>query len=117
MTQHANSACRRLTIVGKGRLGRALAPAFVRAGIEVEGPLNRGEAPTADVVLLCVPDAEIANAAAGLKARFVGHASGATPLLALGPDRAAFGLHPLQAVTGAQTSVAGCGCAIAGPTP
>jgi len=112
MTQLANSACRRLTIVGKGRLGGALAAAFARAGIEVEGPLGRGQAPTADVVLLCIPDGEIANAAAGVDAAFVGHTSGATPIGSLD-----FGLHPLQSVTGPETSFEGCGCAIAGSRP
>jgi predicted short-subunit dehydrogenase-like oxidoreductase (DUF2520 family) len=102
----------RLAIVGRGRVGRALARAFSEAGIEVDGPLGRGERPTADVVLLCVPDAEIANAATGLDARMVGHVSGATPL-----DGVDFGLHPLQTVAGPETSFAGCGCAIAGSTP
>jgi predicted short-subunit dehydrogenase-like oxidoreductase (DUF2520 family) len=78
----------------------------------VEGPLGRGERPQADVVLLCVPDSEIAAAAAGLNARFIGHTSGATPL-----DAVDFGLHPLQTVTGPETSFEGCGCAIAGSSP
>ncbi|HEX6714237.1 MAG TPA: DUF2520 domain-containing protein [Thermoleophilaceae bacterium] len=119
MTRLAISTTR-LTIVGRGRVGAALARAFTEASIDVEGPLGRGEQPTADVVLLCVPDAEIANAAAAVDARFVGHVSGATPLDALGaPDaaRAAFGLHPLQTVTGPDSDFSGCGCAIAGSTP
>jgi predicted short-subunit dehydrogenase-like oxidoreductase (DUF2520 family) len=45
-------------------------------------------------------------------ARFVGHVSGATPL-----TNVDFGLHPLQTVTGPETSFDGCGCAIAGSTP
>jgi predicted short-subunit dehydrogenase-like oxidoreductase (DUF2520 family) len=106
-----------LAIVGRGRVGSALARAFAEAGLEVEGPLSRGQTPTADVVLLCVPDAEIGNAGAGVKARFVGHVSGATPLAVLGADRAAFGIHPLQTVTGPKTSFSGCSCAIAGSTP
>src|SRR4051795_5989973 len=113
MTRLADST---LAIVGPGRVGHALARAFGAAGIEVEGPLGRGHAPTADIVLLCVPDAEIANAAAGVDARFVGHVSGATPLDVLGAPEA-FGLHPLQTVTGSDTDFAGCGCAIAGSTP
>jgi predicted short-subunit dehydrogenase-like oxidoreductase (DUF2520 family) len=102
-----------LGIVGPGRLGTALAAAFRGAGIEVAGPAGRGEAVDAPVVLLCVPDASIAEAAGATDARLVGHSSGATPLTALG-DREAFGFHPLQTVTGPDTSFAGCGCAIAG---
>jgi predicted short-subunit dehydrogenase-like oxidoreductase (DUF2520 family) len=112
MTRLPNSTPRRMAIVGRGRVGSALARAFTEAGLEVEGPLGRGEQPTADVVLLCVPDTEIATAAAAVDARFVGHVSGATPLGEL-----QFGLHPLQSVAGAQTSLDGCGCAIAGSTP
>jgi predicted short-subunit dehydrogenase-like oxidoreductase (DUF2520 family) len=111
MTRLAIQPVRRLAIVGQGRVGTALARAFREAGLEVEGPLGRGEAPAADVVLLCVPDAEIANAAAGLDAAFVGHTSGATPI-----DGVDFGMHPLQTVTGPDTSFEGCGCAIAGAT-
>jgi predicted short-subunit dehydrogenase-like oxidoreductase (DUF2520 family) len=115
-----------LAIVGRGRVGSALARAFTEAGLDVEGPLGRGEQPTADVVLLCVPDGEIATAAAGMDACFVGHVSGATPLAVLRSDaRAAadapawdaFGLHPLQTVTGPETDFTGSGCAIAGSSP
>jgi predicted short-subunit dehydrogenase-like oxidoreductase (DUF2520 family) len=112
MTHPSNFIPRRLAIVGGGRVGSALAHAFAEAAIDVEGPLGRGEAPAADIVLLCVPDAEIANAAAGVDARFVGHVSGATPL-----DDVDFGLHPLQTVTGPETDFTGCGCAIAGSSP
>ena len=112
MTRLSISTPTRLAIVGRGRVGTALARAFAGAGIDVEGPLGRGEQPAADVVLLCVPDAEIANAAAAADARFVGHVSGATPL-----DAVDFGLHPLQTVTGPDTSFDGCGCAIAGSSP
>ena len=114
MTQPSISPVGRLAIVGAGRLGSALARGFRDAGIAVEGPLRRGEQPSADVVLLCVPDAEIAAAAAAARGtgRLVGHTSGATPL-----DDADFGLHPLQTVVSDQTSFQGCGCAIAGRTP
>src|SRR4051794_33486305 len=120
MTRPAYSTTRRLAIVGNGRVGSALARAFAEAGVEVEGPLGRGDQPTAQIVLLCVPDAEIGNAAAGVDAPFVGHVSGATSLDALtagDQPRAAFGLHPLQTITGAGTDLTGCGCAIAGSTP
>src|SRR6478672_854033 len=114
MTRLANSTPHRLAIVGPGRVGHALARTFREAGLDVEGPLGRGQSPSTDVdaVLLCVPDGEIANAAAVVDAPFVGHVSGATPL-----DAVDFGLHPLQTVTGPETDFAGCGCAIAGSTP
>jgi predicted short-subunit dehydrogenase-like oxidoreductase (DUF2520 family) len=112
MTLQGNPTLHRLAIVGSGRVGGALAHAFTDAGLDIEGPLGRGEQPTASVVLLCVPDSEIQNAAAGVAAPFVGHVSGATPL-----DHVNFGLHPLQTVAGPETSFDGCGCAIAGSTP
>ncbi|WP_137845028.1 DUF2520 domain-containing protein [Microbacterium sp. 2FI] len=109
-----------VAIVGRGRLGRAIARALEAAGLRVFGPLGRGEVvPLADIVLLCVPDAEIAGAAAALADRadhpgLVGHVSGATPIT--GVD---FGLHPLQTFTGDEGPEAfhGIGCAIAGRTP
>src|SRR3712207_1628542 len=88
-------------IVGRGRVGRALSAALRGAGYEVGEPAGRGEIPAGEVIVLCVPDAEIADAAATLAgaARFVGPTSGATPLSALEAAGAqAFGLHPLQTV-------------------
>src|SRR4051812_23708989 len=98
MSRPPRSPTRRLAIVGRGRVGSALARAFADAGIDVEGPLGRGEQPSSDVVLLCVPDAEIPAAAAAVDARFVGHTSGATPLGTLD-----FGFHPLQTIAGPET--------------
>jgi predicted short-subunit dehydrogenase-like oxidoreductase (DUF2520 family) len=111
-------ACRRLAVVGRGRLGRALTAALERAGYEVEGPLGRGaEALGADVVLLCVPDGEIARAAAHIApGPPVGHCSGATSLETLVPHEA-FSLHPLMTVTAEGADFAGAGAAIAGSTP
>jgi predicted short-subunit dehydrogenase-like oxidoreductase (DUF2520 family) len=111
-----------VAIVGAGRLGTALARAVTSAGLEVVGPLGRGEPAEADVVLVCVPDAEIATAAqaAADRSRFVGHTSGATPLTALDVAAGdALGLHPLQTFAGGEGPDAfqGVGCAIAGATP
>jgi predicted short-subunit dehydrogenase-like oxidoreductase (DUF2520 family) len=105
----------RCAVVGRGRLGPALAAALRDAGHEVLGPLGRDAVPTGvDVVLLAVPDAEIAAAADTVPAGpLVGHCSGATGLDVLG-ERAAFLLHPLMTVTGPETRFAGAGCAIDG---
>jgi predicted short-subunit dehydrogenase-like oxidoreductase (DUF2520 family) len=110
-----------IAVVGAGRMGRAMCAALNEAGYEAGEPLGRGEVPAgADAILLCVPDSEISAAAAAVagSALFVGHTSGATPLSALEPSGAqAFGLHPLQTVTGAATRFDGCGCAVAGSSP
>lgn len=120
-----------MTIVGAGRLGSALAGALGAAGLEVEGPLGRGARVESEIVLLCVPDAEIEPAAETVGAtgfepatvgapRFVGHVSGATPLAALAAGGGeAFGLHPLQTFAGGEGPEAfeGVGAAIAGMTP
>jgi pantoate--beta-alanine ligase len=113
-------ACRRLAVVGQGRLGNALASALGHAGYEILGPLGRGAgAPGADAVLLCVPDGEIAGAAAEIlpsSDRLVGHCSGATGLDVLAPHEA-FSLHPLMTVTTQGADFAGAGAAVAGDTP
>jgi predicted short-subunit dehydrogenase-like oxidoreductase (DUF2520 family) len=130
---------RRWALVGAGRLGTALAPALREAGLAVAGPLRRGEAVPrgTEAVLLCVPDREIAAAAAALAegprgarpgsaadgrpaegagALLVGHASGLTPLAPLLPHEA-FGLHPLVSAAGPGTRFAGAAAAVAGSTP
>ncbi|KAA9108186.1 Rossmann-like and DUF2520 domain-containing protein [Microbacterium rhizomatis] len=104
------------TIVGRGRVGRAIAAALSAAGVAVNGPTTRGEAvPDADVILVCVPDDAIAGVVAGLGVRqgLVGHMSGAVTLEASGVG---FGLHPLQTFAGGEGPDAfhGIGCAIAG---
>ncbi len=107
-----------VAIIGRGRVGTALAGALSRAGYKVSGPLGRGaDGSGADAVLLCVPDGEIARAAANvLPGPLVGHCSGATGLGELTPHEA-FSLHPLMAVTGEGADFAGAGAAIAGTTP
>jgi predicted short-subunit dehydrogenase-like oxidoreductase (DUF2520 family) len=118
-----------IAIVGRGRLGRALAPALRAAGRPVEGPHGRGYpgSASAAAVLFCVPDAEIATAAAalartrsasqaGTAGPLVGHTSGATALDVLAPHEA-FGLHPLMTVTEDGARLAGAAAAVAGSTP
>jgi predicted short-subunit dehydrogenase-like oxidoreductase (DUF2520 family) len=104
----------RCAVVGRGRLGSALAAALPGA----IGPLGRGDAvpPDAEVVILAVPDAAIADAAARVTpGPLVGHCSGATTLAPLAPHEA-FGLHPLMTVTADGAEFAGASCAIAGTT-
>ena len=111
-----------VVIVGAGRLGTVLARSLRRAGVPVDGPLPRGaelQPHASDAVLLCVPDAAIAAAAADLpRAAFVGHCSGATGLEVLAPHEA-FSLHPLMTVTAdaAPDVLAGAGAAVDGTTP
>jgi predicted short-subunit dehydrogenase-like oxidoreductase (DUF2520 family) len=106
-------------VVGRGRLGAALAGALRAAGVPVDGPLGRGATGgDADVVLLCVPDAEIAAAAAAVAprpGRLVGHCSGATTLAPLDPHEA-FSLHPLMTVPATGADFAGAPAAVAGTT-
>ena len=105
------------TVVGRGRLGRPVARALEAAGVRVNGPTGRGEfIMPADVVLLCVPDAEIAEVAASLNLTgvHVGHMSGATSIA--GVD---FGIHPLQTFVGDEGPEVfrGIGCAVEGRSP
>jgi predicted short-subunit dehydrogenase-like oxidoreductase (DUF2520 family) len=107
-------------VIGRGRLGTALAGALRDAGVRVVGPLGRGASPAgAGLVLLCVPDGEIARAAAAVAARdglLVGHCSGATGLGVLAPHEG-FSLHPLMSIPREGARFAGAGCAVAGTTP
>jgi predicted short-subunit dehydrogenase-like oxidoreductase (DUF2520 family) len=108
-----------IAIVGAGRLGTALSGALRATGLRVDGPLGRGADPQdVDAVLLCVPDGEIAAAAALLAPGApVGHCSGATGLEVLAGHEA-FALHPLMTVPASGAPpFAGAGAAVAGTTP
>lgn len=106
-------------LVGSGRLGSALAAALPATGMAVSGPFGRGfDGSGHDVVLLCVPDGQIAAAAAAIAPRdglLVGHTSGATGLDVLRPHEA-FSVHPLMTVPATGADFAGAGCATAGTT-
>jgi len=109
-----------IAVIGAGRLGSALAAALRAAGLSVAGPLGRSpDVSGASLVLLCVPDGQIAAAAAAIPdAPLVGHCSGATTLEPLG-DREAFSLHPLMTVpAGSPPGVfAGATAAVEGSSP
>jgi len=110
---------RHVAVVGAGRLGIAIAAALsVSDAFVVTGPLGRGARPDrVDAVLLCVPDAEIAAAAAQIPpGPAVGHCSGATGLDVLAPHPDAFSLHPLMTVTAAGAQFADAGAAVCGST-
>jgi predicted short-subunit dehydrogenase-like oxidoreductase (DUF2520 family) len=104
-----------IAIVGGGRMGRALIDALSAAGVSVTGPNGRGFAGAgADAILLCVPDGQIAAAAAAVApGPLVGHCSGATGLDALAPHEA-FALHPLMTITRRGGDFRGAGAAVAG---
>jgi predicted short-subunit dehydrogenase-like oxidoreductase (DUF2520 family) len=115
-----------LAIVGAGRVGHAIAGAAAAAGLRVAIADRESLAEAceeAEAVLLCVPDAAIAEAAASASAsarrlRFLGHTSGATGLEALaevaGAGLAAFSIHPLQTIPDGDAELGGVAAAISG---
>ncbi|MGE4425306.1 MAG: DUF2520 domain-containing protein [Solirubrobacteraceae bacterium] len=108
---HTNRFC----VIGNGRMGGSLVRAMRHRGVAVTGPHGHGhDAVGADVVLLCVPDAEIATAASAVApGRLVGHCSGATTLAPLAPHEG-FSLHPLMTVPHDAVDLTGAPCAVAG---
>ena len=103
-------------VIGRGRVGSAVAARLAERGIELRGGDNE-----ADIVLLCVPDAAIPDVARGLAPGhgWIGHVSGATPLSALAPHERRFSLHPLQTFTRNRGSeqLDGAFAAVSGDTP
>ncbi len=104
----------RCAVVGTGRVGHAL----VRTLPWLEGPYGRGfDGDGFDVVLLAVPDDEIARASRTIAlGPVVGHCAGSLGVAVLAPHEA-FGLHPLMTVTLEGANFAGAGAAVAGSTP
>jgi predicted short-subunit dehydrogenase-like oxidoreductase (DUF2520 family) len=79
----------KVTVIGSGRVGSAVAARLRERGVAVG---SDGE-----LVLLCVPDDAITSVATELAVGpWVAHVSGATPLAALEPHRRRFLMHPLQ---------------------
>ena len=103
---------RSVKVVGLGRVGSAVAGRLSEKGL-----LARQGMP--DLVLLCVPDAAIAEAArATTPGPWIAHVSGATPLGALAPHASRFGMHPLQTFTRARgpEQLDGAWAAVSGET-
>lgn len=114
MTVGSGDPTRRVAVVGAGRMGRAL----VAAMPNWEGPFGRGfDGDGADVVVLAVPDGEIARAAAAVRpGALVGHTAGSLGLDVLAPHEC-FGIHPLMTVPVSGADFRGAGAAVAGSTP
>jgi predicted short-subunit dehydrogenase-like oxidoreductase (DUF2520 family) len=82
-----------VNVIGTGRVGSAVTARLVERGVAVR-------ADGAELVLLCVPDAALAEVAATVApGPWVAHVSGATPLAALAPHERRFSVHPLQTFT------------------
>jgi predicted short-subunit dehydrogenase-like oxidoreductase (DUF2520 family) len=110
-----------IAVIGAGRLGTTLAAALRAAGLKVAGPLGRDPRldPATTLVLLCVPDGEIAAAASRVSpGPLVGHCSGATTLEPLSGHEA-LGLHPLMTVPAGSPPeiLRGAAAAVDGSTP
>jgi len=100
-----------VNVIGLGRVGSAVSARLDERGVE--------RSDHAQVVLLCVPDSAISEAARELPpGPWVGHTSGATPLSALDPHERRFGLHPLQSFnrSGDPTQLDGAHAAVTGET-
>src|SRR5437016_858049 len=100
-------------VVGAGRVGSAVAARLAQRGVELRED-------SAELVLLCVPDAAIAEVAARIEpGPWVAHVSGATPLAALAPHERRFGVHPLQTFTKARgpEQLDGAWAAVTAETP
>jgi predicted short-subunit dehydrogenase-like oxidoreductase (DUF2520 family) len=81
-----------INAIGAGRVGSAVTARLRERGVQLRDD--------ADLVLLCVPDAAIANVAAEVPVGpWLAHVSGATPLGALDPHERRFSVHPLQTFT------------------
>ena len=85
-------------VVGTGRAGSAIAARLVERGLTVQ--TGREAAADAELVLLAVPDAAIAEVAQRVPiGPWVAHVSGATSLAALEPHVRRFSVHPLQTLS------------------
>jgi predicted short-subunit dehydrogenase-like oxidoreductase (DUF2520 family) len=82
-----------IDVIGSGRVGSALSARLRERGVRVQRD-------GAELVVLCVPDGAIAEAASSIASGpWVAHVSGATPLAALDPHVRRFSMHPLQTFT------------------
>ena len=105
-------------VIGTGRAGGAIRARLIERRLRVTD--GRAPDPSADLVLLCVPDSAIADVAAAMPlGPWIAHVSGATRLSALAPHERRFGVHPLQTLTRARGAeqLDGAWAAIGGESP
>lgn len=96
-------------VIGAGRAGSAIASALAAAGWSVDGPLGRDADPTsaatgADVVVIAVPDAVVAEVARSIEPgdAVVLHVAGSLGLDVLAPHPRVGSVHPLVALPDAE---------------
>ncbi|MEO8247046.1 MAG: Rossmann-like and DUF2520 domain-containing protein [Chloroflexota bacterium] len=88
----------RVQVIGSGRAGSAVAARLAERGLDVLA--GRDPDPRAELVILAVPDARIAEVAQRVGiGPWVAHLSGATSVTALSPHERRFVVHPLQTLT------------------
>jgi len=106
MTPIADGPAPSVRVIGPGRAGSALATALRQVGWRVTDIRGRGEptrdaASGVDLLVLAVPDAAIAEVAAGIdpvKTTVVAHLSGSWGLDVLSPHERRAAVHPLVAM-------------------
>jgi predicted short-subunit dehydrogenase-like oxidoreductase (DUF2520 family) len=103
----------RVHVIGSGRVGSAVSARLGERAVALSDD-------DPDVVLLCVPDAAIADVARSqpVGRGWIGHVSGGTPLAALDPHERRFSLHPLQTFdrSGDAAQLDGAWAAVSGET-
>ena len=103
-----------VAVVGSGRAGTTFASALSEAGHDVTGALGRNHAipSSVDLVLLCVPDAAIAEVASQVpEGPTLAHCCGSLGVDVLG-SRRSFALHPLMTLSGSAADLHGAWAAI-----
>ncbi len=109
-----------ICVVGAGRVGSTIAARLGERGVAVAVTGRELTVGTAGLVVLCVPDSEIAAVAAAIApGPWIAHTSGATGLAALAPHTRRLALHPLQTFTRARGAeqLDGAFAAITADTP
>lgn len=118
--QDAKLEAKTIIVVGRGRMGTALARSLSAANLRVVGPLGRADVQDrvasrpGDVVILAVTDSAISEVASRVtRGALVGHVSGATPLDALTPHDS-FVMHPLVSVADGDHTFDGATATVSG---